>query len=297
MKKRLSLAVTLAIAGATAAGAAGAQTLNSGIDGAPGDLFLVVYDSTSQTSYFEDLGISTTQVESASAITSATTVGAAGTVSTALPGYSNTIALDTTLSTQLSTHSTDSYSWEVVAANAQGSAGAGTPNFLLTSAAAPVPTNFNPSTGLNNTAVTGNATNLGNDIDTWSGLNVTLNGTNANSSSYGFSNADPAAPGQAADAGALTWYGSGGITATNILHPSASTSSSGQFYLASSTASAPGGLSGGTADIFNLGTVSLNAGATDTLVFASPVPLPAGVWLLASGLMGLLGVSRRRLTG
>jgi hypothetical protein len=51
---------------------------------------------------------------------------------------------------------------------------------------------------------------------------------------------------------------------------------------------------------FNLGTAMLTgSGATLDLVFtgnggSTPVPLPAAVWLLGSGLLGLAGVGRRR---
>jgi hypothetical protein len=44
-----------------------------------------------------------------------------------------------------------------------------------------------------------------------------------------------------------------------------------------------------------LGTVSLTANG---LVFSStqtaPVPLPAAIWLLGSGLLGLFGIGRRK---
>lgn len=57
------------------------------------------------------------------------------------------------------------------------------------------------------------------------------------------------------------------------------------------------GVNGGTLQSYLLGTVSFtSAGA---LTFSqnptgTPVPLPAAVWLFGSGLMGLVGVSRRR---
>jgi hypothetical protein len=49
--------------------------------------------------------------------------------------------------------------------------------------------------------------------------------------------------------------------------------------------------SGTTSQTYAIGTVSLSSAGV--LTFA-PVPLPGAVWLLASGLLGLLGVSRRR---
>lgn len=52
----------------------------------------------------------------------------------------------------------------------------------------------------------------------------------------------------------------------------------------------------GQVQSYLLGTASLAADGTLTLAGAStaPVPLPAAVWLFGSGLMGLVGVSRRR---
>ncbi len=46
---------------------------------------------------------------------------------------------------------------------------------------------------------------------------------------------------------------------------------------------------------YTLGTASLAANGTLTIK-GSPVPLPAAVWLFGSGLMGLVGISRRRKT-
>jgi hypothetical protein len=52
----------------------------------------------------------------------------------------------------------------------------------------------------------------------------------------------------------------------------------------------------GQVQSYVLGTVTLNADGSLSIVGngSSPVPLPAAVWLFGSGLMGLVGVSRRR---
>ena len=57
-----------------------------------------------------------------------------------------------------------------------------------------------------------------------------------------------------------------------------------------------GNNSAGTLQSYILGTASLGADGTLTIAGngAAPVPLPAAVWLFGSGLMGLVGVSRRR---
>ncbi len=55
------------------------------------------------------------------------------------------------------------------------------------------------------------------------------------------------------------------------------------------------GINGGTLQSYILGSVTLAANGTLTITGNNtPVPLPAAVWLFGSGLMGLVGVSRRR---
>lgn len=45
---------------------------------------------------------------------------------------------------------------------------------------------------------------------------------------------------------------------------------------------------------YTLGASDLTLSANGTLATASPVPIPAAVWLFGSGLLGLIGVGRRR---
>lgn len=54
-----------------------------------------------------------------------------------------------------------------------------------------------------------------------------------------------------------------------------------------------GGTSG-TAVAFSLGTLSFDGTTLSFVGNVAPVPLPAAAWLLGSGLLGLLGVGRRR---
>jgi hypothetical protein len=53
------------------------------------------------------------------------------------------------------------------------------------------------------------------------------------------------------------------------------------------------GIAGGQSQFYLLGSATFNGG-TLTISGNAPVPLPAAVWLFGSGLMGLVGVSRRR---
>jgi hypothetical protein len=48
------------------------------------------------------------------------------------------------------------------------------------------------------------------------------------------------------------------------------------------------------AESYTLGASDLTLSANGTLATASPVPIPAAVWLFVSGLLGLIGVGRRR---
>ena len=184
MNRTYSMAVKVALVGLAAAGAAQAQTLNSGIDGTPGDLYLIVYNSTAKTTYVEDLGLSVTNLFSGAQVTSAVSGGTAGVVSTSssLPAFNDTEALDSTLSTALASGST--FQWELVAVNASGSQ-AGAPNYALTTSNGAVSSPFTNSI-LQNTGVNSMALVMGNDIDTWA-LNetFTLNGIRTNSSFTG----------------------------------------------------------------------------------------------------------------
>ncbi len=54
------------------------------------------------------------------------------------------------------------------------------------------------------------------------------------------------------------------------------------------------GVKAGTGQLYSAGLIEMTADGTLEAVAASPVPLPAAVWLLGSGLLGLAGVGRRR---
>lgn len=286
MRVKATLAGAAILAGVGFAGTAFAQ--NDGSTG-DGDLFLVVYDSTSGQTFLEDLGVQTGSVASDSAVNTAASAATGGHLSTALPGYSATFAADSTLSSYLTSHSTDTFDWEVLA-NTGPTGNSPASNLLLTTAATPVSATFTNSTGggFNNGNINANTLSLQGDIDNWSGF------LNADTSGYlsAFGNNSPL-PGQSLDKGALTWYGSGDLNPALTWTPTSGSSTS-NFYLATD-ANSNNGNSLLEADIFDLGTATLSANGT--LSFAplvSAVPLPAAVWLFGSGLLGLAGIARRR---
>lgn len=289
---KLGMAAAVSVAALAFAGPALAQ-VNSGA-GSDGDLFLVVFDQTAGLSYVEDLGVTTAAVASDSAVDTAATAATGGVLSTSgLPGYSGSFAADSTLSSYLAAHSGDTYSWEVIA-DSQIATNTTAQNFLLTTAAKPVGSTFSTNSGNGMSGTGGDvdsaAGGLGGDINSWSG-GLVKNGINGRSSALtAFSNSSQY-PGQSGDPAALTWYGNGSLIPAVTWTPSGGSSVS-NFYLASDATFTNN--PAGNAAIFLLGTATL--AANGTLTFGgSAVPIPAALWLLGSGLLGLAGVARRRI--
>lgn len=117
-------------------------------------------------------------------------------------------------------------------------------------------------------------------------LNLNL-GATANSTNQGVFGTSQASGGSTA----LNLYGGGlDMTGLNGVAPGSSVT----LYGVTGNGSGSGATIG-----FNLGTALFSL-ANDTLTFTgnggatAPVPLPAAVWLLGSGLLGLAGVGRRR---
>jgi hypothetical protein len=302
MNRKVSLAakaVKLGLVGATGiasmifTGVAMAQNDGSASDG---DLFLVLVDNTASTSYVEDLGVTTATVASDTTVDTAAHAATGGQLSTALPGISPTFAADTSLSTYLSAHSSDSYSWMVVANSEPVAYASPAPttanNILLSTAQKPISASYNGNTGggMTNSQVNGNAQSLAADIDNWLTV-MAPNGVNANSyATSGFQSltANNFLPGGSVDKAVLNWYGSGSLTPSRAWTPSSGSDAS-NFYLLTDSSSA-----NLLSAIYNLGTATLSANGTLTFAPLNAVPLPAAVWLFGSALLGLAGVSRRR---
>jgi hypothetical protein len=67
-----------------------------------------------------------------------------------------------------------------------------------------------------------------------------------------------------------------------------------EFYIwAYMRAISQSGSNATSADAFNTGIMNFR-GTPDLIPSASAVPLPAGIWLFCSGLIGLIGVARRK---
>lgn len=280
MKMKLkALVAALALAGV--AGQASA-TIADGSTG-NGELFLTVWSETLQQSYTRDLGISmsdfavagsTAPVAGTYAFNPNASVGtSAGNVNTS--GYSLTFSADSTLTSSLLS-ATDTV-WMIGAIDSTGVA-TGNKNMLTTLAAPIGPmTNSILGTGLarGNTFLSAvNATGT-------HGIGTAVNGSSLNT------------PADSAFAGGNTALD----TWTSTLSGSAvgSVGQSLSFWLISNSAS------GGTPNVNTTQYANSNGAsywtlsANGTLSYAaSPVPVPAAVWLLGSGLTGLVGISRRR---
>ena len=291
---KISRGVKLALAGlaalASSAAFAAGPTVNNGSNGTA-DLFLVVFDSNQSTSYVEDLGVTTAAIASNSAVDTLATNNVGGTVSAGTSYSTLTFTADSNLSSYLSTHSGDSFQWEVISGN-QTSNNTAT-NFLLTTSPTAIPATFNGvSSGLQNSDVDSNALTFSGDVNSWKAVGFTAAPTvNANASDTGAFKTASQLPGGSSDPGPLTWWNTGAVKPAVTWSPASGTSSAA-FYLEADSDTSPADATFNAA-IFTEGTASLAANGTLTL---SAVPLPAAVWLFGSGLLGLAGVARRRLT-
>jgi hypothetical protein len=270
----MNILVKSAVAGALALGATGAYAM-----GVPStnssDLVLVVENTTTNATYAFDTGISIDSVLPTTSIVKGTSLG------TTIPGVSQTFtaAQLTGLSAFLATSPASGDSWTIEAGqfNGGGTATSTNGNSNAVGAAKMI---FSSSGGtINNGVVSGfvlaNLTafenGINNDVNTGGLLNGLTTSNNVSGSGlyplgaqqkYGI----VGAPDLSAVGVPAQLFGFTGSATTGALT---------SYILGSATWAADGSL-----------TITGNG--------TSAVPLPAAVWLFGSGLMGLVGVSRRR---
>ena len=267
---KLSLAIKLALAGTTLLAASAYADVATPASG-NGGLILFVRDTTNNTVYARGLGVNVLDVLPQSTVAANQPYTAPVTTGYQLP----TLGPDANLAAFLGgTHASDSFTWAIEA----GKNGTGI---------APGSFTYITSTGVNldaGTTVTNAAL-----ATVYPNLTATLNYVNGQIGSGVMGDTASTAAGKDGGWGILTgsdnWYGAGPDTSGVAI------GSTQNFYAlttAGTTKSSP-------AEVFILNKLTLaKDGTLSAAAGTAPVPLPAAVWLLGSGLLGLFGVGRRR---
>jgi hypothetical protein len=280
----MNMIVKSAIAGALALGASGAYAL--GIPATDSsDLVLVIQNTATPANvYVLDTGISLNSIMPTASLAAA---GSTTSLSKAIAGINQTIAASTTLQAFLAANPAASDGWTIEGSQYSGStatASATNQNTKVVGAAKVVFSSGNNASNIANATLVnlqaianGMQGDLTQPLDAL-GLSPLLTKTEAST-------------GASYSATAATKYTLFGLSDLQALGTSAI--SLYGFTGNVATGAAPAGI-----QTYILGSVSL---ATNGLLSiagngTAPVPLPAAVWLFGSGLMGLVGVSRRRKT-
>lgn len=257
--KLLVAAMTVAVAGNAAAAIAPGSSGN-------GELFLSVYDTVALTSYTRDLGIDMNTF-----LTNGSTAG-----------YSLNYAADATLASAFTGFSTNAnLLWNVAALDSTGGTIVGGQRYLST-------TNASLATikTTSNSKLTGGFSLVNDYVNAVNGVDVdsTTNNSSVHASVDGYS--------YFGNGFMNNWRGKASFNSTAAVGQSL-----GFFALQASSTS---GLSGISATQFASadGNATWALGTNGTLSYNVPapaaVPVPAAAWLFGSGLIGLVGVSRRK---
>jgi hypothetical protein len=253
--------------GATSAFALGVPNTNSS------NLILVVENLTTQATYALDTGIAINTVLPTANVVKGTILG------TTMPQISQTIAPSAALTAFLASNPASGDSWTLEGGQYNG-AGVNLSTNANSNAVGAAKMIFASAIGTTNNQVVANF-NLGN-------LTTFQNGINTDITTGGVLNALTTA----AETSGTGLYGANAQTKYSLIGASdmSSVGTAAQFFGFTGNAVA------GTLNSYILGSATLAADGTLAINPGSPapVPLPAAVWLFGSGLMGLVGVSRRR---
>lgn len=260
--KLIAAAALFAVAGQASASIANGASGN-------GELFLSVYDSVAQVSYARDLGITMNDFMAAG--------------STA--GYSMNFAADTLLQSAFA--SLNGLKWNVVAADSTGGTAVGGQRYLSTTNATLATVknakNSNLTTGMSSVD---NYINASNARGTQGGTSssTAINGSNTAVAAEGFAYFQN---------GFANWISNTTFDSTALV--------GGSLGFVSMQASSTNGLSKISATQFGSvdGVATWTLASNGDLSYSVPapvsaVPVPAALWLLGSGLIGMVGVARRK---
>ncbi len=254
--------------GATGAFAAGVPNTNSS------DLILIVENLSTNATYALDTGISINSLFPTASIVKGTSLG------TSIPGITQTINASPALQSFLASNPASGDGWTLEAGQYNGG-GVNNSTNSNSNAVGAAKMIFTSNLGTANNAVVSTFV-LSNLVAFQNGINTdlttggVLNALTTSKETTG-SGLYPTAAQQK--------YGLIGAPDTSTL------GSTAQQLFAFTGSASSGALTSyilGSATLGTDGTLQLTSGGT------SAVPLPAAVWLFGSGLMGLVGVSRRR---
>ena len=269
---QMNTLIKAAIAGALSLGATGAFAATGQPWSNSSDLILVVENASTHAAYALDTGITLNSVLPTGSLVSNATLN------TSLAGINDAISASPALQSFLAANPAAGDAWTLEGGqwNGGGSASATNSNTKAPGAAKAVFTSDNGT--VNNTNVT--TKTLGNMQSFLNGLNTDIIAGGGLNGLESASETSSATGSLSADARYGFW--------TNMDFSSLGSAAIQLFGFSGNNTT-------GKLQSYILGTATLDANGNLTIK-GSATPLPAAVWLLGSGLLGLFGVSRRRAT-